>query len=163
MINNLKNNLRDIFTNIGTAIDKHHDQSNWTNITAPLTSLLTLSVYLTIGIVSADYKGEVAIYFATFFIEFILLLILLWEFACCVGSKAIRKSWTYVCIIMGIIIGIIILLSICIKNFPDIQYYASVTEVYGMPTGIEDTRLTKGELNTKPDIGKSMTKNIKII
>lgn len=149
MIKNLKAKLCKIFSDVGEVIDKYHSKSSWINITAPLTSLLTLSIYLSVGIVSADYKDEVAIYLATFFIEGILLLILCWEFVCCVGSKAIRKWAGRTCVISAFTIGTVILLNIFIQNLPDTRYYAAVTEVYGIPAGIEDTRLSKNDLSKR--------------
>ena len=149
MIKNLKAKLCKIFSDVGEVIDKYHSKSSWINITAPLTSLLTLSIYLSVGIVSADYKDEVAIYLATFFIEGILLLILCWEFVCCVGSKAIRKWAGRTCVISAFTIGTVMLLNIFIQNLPDTRYYAAVTEVYGIPAGIEDTRLSKNDLSKR--------------
>lgn len=132
-------------------IDSYHEKSVWVNIATPLTGLLTLLIYLSIGIVSADYRGERIIYIITLIIEGILLAILLWEFICCLGNDGLKKLIRFIVsaskrvIVLGVVIGF----GYCclISFFPKVEYYSAVKEVYGIPTGIESSKLEKEDLS----------------
>lgn len=138
------NTMQKIEKKIRDEVSRNHEKSSWINISAQLTSILTLSIYLAMGSVSADYKGEIVIYYITFLIELVLLLILLWEFVCCMGWERLRRWISRMKKIRFFLLSIIAAFLI-IRTWPETEYYASVKEIYGIPTGVEGTVLSSGE------------------
>lgn len=141
--------LKTLLKKIGESIDAYHDKSNWFNVSALLTSFLSLAIYLASGIVYADYKGERTVYILTSIIKWLLPVILIWEVLCCIGSNAVAKIFQWIwskkkwVLLTIVVVGFMVL---GINNYSTVEYYSAITEIYGIPNGIESSAIPKRDL-----------------
>lgn len=156
-----RDKMHDKRTNVGAAIakhiDEHHGKSKWADIAQPLTSILSLSIYLSVGIVYADYKGELLIYILTSISIGIIFLLLIREVLCCIGSTAIGNIYEKISSNKKrITIGVILILCAlyCYSNYSPVEYYSSISEIYGIPRGVESTALSKTDLKSHAEYWK---------
>lgn len=146
------NILKKILERIGQSIDAYHEKSNWFNVSALLTSFLSLAIYLASGIVYADYKGERTVYILTSIIKCLLPVILIWEVLCCMGSNAVKnffkwiwfkKKWVLLTIV------VVYFMIFDVNDYSTVEYYSAITEIYGIPNGIESSAIPKRDLKNR--------------
>lgn len=146
---------------IKKSIKEYRPKSNWVNITVLLVNIVTLAAYCHMDLAIAEYEGTKSIYLFAFLSIILLVAILIWELICIIGPgglewiryllhKIIGKICGYfqllfskskINVILSVIIGTISIISGVLyfwyNPWPfSTKYYASVREIYGIPTGI---------------------------
>lgn len=146
---------------IWKSIEKNHQTSNWINITALLTNMMTLAALHSMDLISAGYEKKRGIYVFSHYANFVLTVVLIWEFLSIVGTELLEKAFHAGCARLkksiskhrpyflksrwcaftgGIFsIAVMVLFLFCVRyDYHTTKYYASITESYGMPKGFGD-------------------------
>ena len=122
---------------------KSQGNYNWADVVGALTGIVTLAAFCTVSPALARYQGtDILLRLAQFSIG-VLSVILLWELLCIFagwnGKELLQKGWkrltgngVRILVVLLIVFGGIL----CWHFQPvSVEYYASVTEVYGVPAG----------------------------
>ncbi len=129
---------------------------SWVNVSALIVNLLALAAYRSMGPALAEFQGTKTVYNLSIAATVLFLLILIWEGICLIGYKNFRKCAGHVFSHLKSLWKIIkerrfnmraalfaggcltALLVILYFGFHTTKYYASVVEIYGIPTGVGD-------------------------
>ena len=144
-----KKKLQNLLHILGSSVAKYHEKSNWTNFNVIVVNILVLLSYHSMDRLLARYEGKGALYDLSIYILPVLLVICIWELICCLGIGTFRYLYNNLKKLKGclcrskrysiICIAVCILAGLCFysakKNIHSTKYYASLQEVFGVPSG----------------------------
>ncbi len=160
MVQKTKEAMKNILLRLKKAIEDNHAKSNWINIGVMITNIMGLVVNHSISSEYAEAQDMPVIYLSRI-AAIIMCGILCWEFICLVGYQNWEKVGKFIQTIAErfvkyfqnhsrkyrIALFMIIILALVLaagirknvrRNYHTTEYYTSVTEVYGLPTGVGD-------------------------
>ena len=135
-------------------IEESHEKSNWMNVSSIIVNILALGAYRSMDKVLAKYEGMGTLYTVSLIAMIVLVIICVWELLCCLGVERIHKIMEYfrkviaklsaglrtskkkfalrLLVVFAVIGGVVFT---AYNMYYPSEYYASVNEVYGIPTG----------------------------
>lgn len=158
MKKNLRDYLKKVKAHLKAAIERNQGKSSWINFSALLTNIIMLMAYISISPALAEYQGTGILRFWACVVIIILAVIAAWEFICQLGCQRLNSIMT--CLWKGkrkitgafrtaslkkkvgsafAILVILSFLFIFYHSFHWTEYYSSVVEVYGIPTGVGES------------------------
>lgn len=157
MAEKVKEVLKSVRSSVVKAMEHNKGKSNWTNIGVLLTNILAFEAYRSISRTLAEYQGKQAVYIFSKAAVAVMWILLAWEFVCLVEYENWRKAGIFLRDLAGKAAGylrrytwrqklaaasILVLFAaagtVIASMIPEKKYYASVTEIYGMPAGVGD-------------------------
>lgn len=131
----------------------NRDKYSWADVAGVLANIITLAAYCTISPALAKYQGTDILLSLAKVSIIVMLLILFWEILCILGGTngtvlLIRERMWLVTPLLALLIASCSFLCWYFQPIST-QYYVSITEVYGVPTGAGEP-LPPEELENQP-------------